>query len=377
MGSIVNYVLIEQDSFRERPFCAVDSLILAEMAYRCFDGLVACPPQGLEGLTFAQLLEEDLQEQLLQSCMRNAQPRRQLLRHLKRSGRFGRVRLTCFVKKTEEDLGKQFAALTYVLDDGTVYVAYRGTDHTLVGVKEDFLLACSGPIPSQREALAYLNEIARRTEGKLRLGGHSKGGNLAIYAAMHCADEVRARITDVYCHDGPGFLPEVMQSEEYERICDRIRCTIPKSSLVGVLLQQKCACAVVDSEGFWFMQHDPFNWLVEGRDFRYTKRLKAGARYMDSTLNGWLEKYDDEKRTLFIEAMFEILQATNVRSITELTVDWRPKAYAALSAIKGLDPPTRRFVRKGISALILLAIKNIPHLPRLRRKKRRRPVSPP
>ncbi len=363
MKNIIDYVETQQDTFLERAFCEVDSLILSELSYRDFKGVVPGPAQEAAGVSIADIVESGLEDQILSTSVKDIETRRRMLHALANSIRFRDVKLFFYVDQMDETAGKQFSVVTFLLGDGSAYIAYRGTDYSVVGLKEDFNLACTDPIPSQIEGLAYLNDVALRLDADLRLGGHSKGGNVAIYAAMWCNANVQGRILDIYSHDGPGFHDEVYKSERYLMIKDRINQTMPQSSLVGMLLQQYGEYAVVESEGFWFMQHDPFSWATEGSDFCYAQKLKLSARYANVTLNNWLSRYDNETRTMFIEVLFDIISATDVTSFADFTEGWRAKAFAALGAIKGMDQQTRRFIRKAITTLIIVSIKNIPQLP--------------
>lgn len=363
MKNIIDYVLTQQEPFTQRAFCAVDSLVLSELCYRDFRGIVPGLAQEPITISIGDLMDGKREDRLLNTSVRDKETRRRMLQALGQSKRFRDVKLLYYIDQTDEAKGMQFSVITFLLGDGTAYIAYRGTDYSVVGLKEDFNLACVDPIPSQIEGLAYLNDVALRLDVDLRLGGHSKGGNVAIYSAMWCNDGVRRRIRNIYSHDGPGFHDEVYRSERYIAVKDRIHQTMPQSSLVGMFMQQHGEYDVVESEGFWFMQHDPFAWTTQDGDFAYAQKLKLSARYVNVTMNDWISKYDNEMRELFIEALFEIIQATNVKSLAELAQDWRAKVMAARSAMKDLDQQTRRHIRKALSALIVMSIKSIPKLP--------------
>lgn len=267
--------------------------------------------------------------------------------------------MCCYADSLDVAKQKQFAAVTFLLDEETAYVAYRGTDATFVGWKEDFNMAFISPVPAQQEGACYLNAVSERIPHKLMVGGHSKGGNVAVYSAMECQPSVQDRIVRVYSHDGPGFRDEIFTSEKYAAIKSRIHKTLPQSALVGMLLQHQEDFFVVESKQFWVMQHDPFSWAVEEDDFRYTQNITGGAEYINTTVSQWLSTLDDEKRELFITTFYGVIEAMGVVRFSDLTEDWQKKAASVLDAIKGIDPETKRFVLKTIISLVALSVKNL------------------
>jgi hypothetical protein len=278
---------------------------------------------------------------------------------LANNSRFRDIKMVFYINKIDDKAEKQFSAITYLLDDGSAYIAYRGTDSTFIGWKEDFNMAFTSPIPSQEEGVAYLNTVADRILCKLKIGGHSKGGNIAVYSSIKCRWSVQDRITHVFSHDGPGFRDEVFLSNDYLVMKDRINKTLPQSSIIGMLLQNQENYSVVKSNRVWFMQHDPFSWLVDGSDFQYVQSVKKSALYMNGTLNQWVNSFDDQQRELFVNTLFSVIKATNATTFYDLTGDWPKKAVAVLGAIRGIDDETRKFVYQTIRSLFVLAVKNI------------------
>ena len=179
----------------------------------------------------------------------------------------------------------QFSAVTFRLPNGICYVAYRGTDETIVGWKEDFNLAFSEPVEGQLLSVDYLNRAAESIAGSFYVGGHSKGGNFAAYACMNCEGKVRGRIMGIYDHDGPGLRPEVKALGAYDEIADRIHKTIPHSSLVGMLLYTDGVYRVVESRTIGLAQHNPYTWLVKDDHFQIVDEVYAGRKVLDESLN--------------------------------------------------------------------------------------------
>ena len=358
MKNMIEYVIGEKHSFTNKTFSSVDSLVLSQMAYLKFDGIVpslsdtalAVPVREIAAMGDINILFQDVRE---------SKNNQQLFLAFVNSPRFCDTKLAFYINQFDDKAEKQFSAITFLLNDDSAYIAFRGTDSTFIGWKEDFNMAFISPIPSQKEGTDYLNVVANRVSGKLRTGGHSKGGNIAVYSAIHCDPSVQNRIEHIYSHDGPGFRDEVLRSNGYLMIKDRINKTLPQSSIIGMLLHHQEQYSVVKSNRIWFMQHDPFSWLIDGSDFQYLPSISKSATYMNGTLNQWVNLYDDQKRELFINTLFQILQATEATTFYDLTGDWLKRAVAALGAMRGIDEETRTFLLLTIRSLFVLAIKNM------------------
>ena len=214
-------------SFGERPFSHVDSLILCQLSYFKFQDLVPdlvekMDGNDIRGVTMRSLRKHPKYNSLYVSDWYEKDNRR-LYAAVARSRRFAKMRLNYYTNLTDKEMQMQFSAVTFLLEDGTVYVAFRGTDETIVGWREDFDMALKSPIPSQTAARLYLRHIAEYTgDAPLMIGGHSKGGNEAVFAAMETEPQIQDRIRAVYCFDGPGFREDIYRKEGYLRIEKKI-----------------------------------------------------------------------------------------------------------------------------------------------------------
>lgn len=358
MRNIIDYAAEQADKFQNRRFNAVDSLILAQLSYLNFDGFVPGMPVNEKPVRIAEIAQRENIDSLFRN-VRDGDSNRRLFKAVASSPRFRDTRLTFYVNKIDFQAEQQFSAITFLLDDGTVYIAYRGTDATFVGWKEDFNMGFISPVPSQEEGVKYLNAVAGMIPGDLKIGGHSKGGNIAVYSAIKCPRYIQDRITHVFNHDGPGFREEFYQCGEYLNMRERIHKTLPQSSLIGMLLHNQEKYSVVKSNRFWIMQHDPFSWLVESSDFCYVGTVNSSAMFMNTTLNKWISSLDDSKRELFVDTLYQVIQATGATTFYDLTDDWQKKASAALKAIKGIDEETKIFVLKTIGSIFVLAARNL------------------
>lgn len=275
------------------------------------------------------------------------------------SKRFSGMKMNCYINIVEEEWETQFSAITFLLGDGTMYIAYRGTDETIVGWKEDFNMAFQSPVPGQAYAVKYLNMVMGRLPNRFYLGGHSKGGNLAVYAAMNCPEAEQERIIRIYSMDGPGFRPEVLEKYKYEAVEERIVKILPHSSLVGMLFETTDHYKVVESRTFGLLQHDPFTWLIEGDDFKYVKGLYGSRRFADDTLNEWVRSLDDKQRRIFVDTLYQVVSASKAENLIELTADWKKSMTGIVTAMKEVDGETKKAIKRIIGELFEIAMERL------------------
>lgn len=378
MGNILDYLADAADSFAVKPFSEVDSLVLSQLAYLYFDGFV--PGPGGASVSIRDLAEESIVAAVTKDTRVPAEDAK-LLRLTAKSPRFGDLRLGNYVNIIDREAEEQFSAVTFFLDGGA-YVAYRGTDAYYVAWKEDFNLAFISPVPSQVSGAEYLDWAASLTSGPLRVGGHSKGGNIAVYSALFCGEAAKGRIRAVYSHDGPGFSQGVLESPEFAEMRDRLYKTMPQSSLVGVLLQHQENYRVIQSDSFWIMQHDPYSWVVEGGDFHYLDSLSSRALFLDKSLNEWISSLSRDELSAFADSLYKVLCALPGDTFTDLPDKWWETVREALNGLRGLDADTYSCIAHTVGSLFSLALKNLPHpklsfsLPELRLPEMPKPKLP-
>lgn len=383
--TILDYVKNEMRTFSERPFHEVDSLVLSQFSYIHLDHLIAPPAAGVvrKPLTLQQLFRAECFEHYFADQL-DAVKNRKLLAACAASPRFRDIGIAYFQQEFDEATEKQFCAMTFFISTDTAYLAFRGTDTTLVGWKEDFNMAFLTPVPSQEAALNYTLAVAKLVRGNLILGGHSKGGNLAVYAAMMSPARLQNRIVSIYSHDGPGFRDNVFSSEGYLRICERIHKTLPQSSLVGMLLEHQENYAIVESTAVGIVQHNPYSWVVHDGDFIRLTTLTSAADYLNRTLSDWLSGLANEQREQFVDALYSVIAATDLTSLTELRDNWQAEFPVLIENMKNMDEPTRRILHETLRSLMHMAVKNLPaqppkvsgkHLKSPRSKKRKRGIT--
>lgn len=343
MSNIIDYIKWRGDiSVEASHFCDIDCLILSQIAMINFKGIVP-PPFESGKISISDAADTYFADEERSALSLGAiipPETKELFMEAGRSTRFGNMKLYAYVSYMDVKEETQFAALTVELGDGTRCIIFRGTDDTLVGWKEDFNLSFMSPIPAQTEAVRYLEEVSAMFDGAIRVGGHSKGGNLAVYAATKADASVQERIIAVYNQDAPGFKRDFLSSAEHERIEDKIRTIVPQSSVVGMLFENKGNYEIVKSTMSGILQHNPFSWEILGNDFIKLDSLTAEGQRIAKAMNDWMAKATSEECRRFVDALYSILIATEATTLTELKSD----KYAVVRAIKDADKETRSLV---------------------------------
>lgn len=359
MENIINYAEKELATLNEKEFNAIDSLILSQISNILLNNLVGCINSNREPVKFKDLLKAELFPRMFDKVPYE-ESTKQLLFCLAASPRFRDIRINYHISKTDTISEKQFSATTFILNNTYAYIAFRGTDYSVVGWKEDFNMAFTDVIPSQIEGVEYLNTIAKLIPHSLYVGGHSKGGNIAVYASMNCNYRVAPRIKKIFSHDGPGFREEIIKSDSFAKIKDKIHKTLPHSSLIGMLLENHEDYHIVKSNKLGGLrQHNPFSWEITNFDFNYLEKLSAGSRYTNATLHRWLSEVCDEKRKLFIEALFDVFDSTKSETFIEINQNWRKNIPIILDALKNMDTEVKSMIIELIKEFSIFHIKNI------------------
>lgn len=344
MGSILDYTAWRGDlSFAASPFNEVDNLILAELAYTRMDGIVP-GPDSTETLSLREVCEAyEKTGYSAKDTVNDAYP---LLSAVARSARFGDLRVGAYINLVDPDKDIQFAAVCFSLPDGRRYISFRGTDSSIVGWREDFTICYMSETPGQNEAVRYLNRVGAREDGALLVGGHSKGGNLAIYASAFCEKAVGARICEVYSNDGPGFNQAVVNNRCYRAVLDKVRLYLPEGSMIGILMSNKAERTLVKSSGAGIQQHDPYTWQVQGPAFVTAESPSPASLFLDETLRRWLDGLSVGQRSDFVRAIFDTVEASGVQTITELKASRWNSYSAILKAVRDMDPSLQKEVFK-------------------------------
>ncbi len=280
----------------------------------------------------------------------------QLLEALLHAPRFRNLRLGQYRNILIAQLDTQFAAMTFLLDDGSLFLAFRGTDYSIAGWKEDFNMSFQFTVPAQRLALAYTQEVAALYPGDLWLGGHSKGGNLAVFSAIGCEPEIRDRILGVFNHDGPGFREHILQISGYRQILPRLHTLVPQSSVVGLLLEHEEPYTIVKSKSLGIFQHELYTWELDGPKFVLAEDLTADSRFLNKTIRNWLGNMTLSDRNDAVEAIFQLLTKADVTDVHDLL---KPQNIVSYFKTMSQNDGLRRRLGAEFLALIDAARKTI------------------
>lgn len=360
MKGIVSYIKeYGKYTLQEMPLNEVDTLILSQLSYLKFDSMVPSPTANQPSVTLKSILKHEAYEELY-ADKRYEKVNRSLFQAAASSKRFGNLKLNNYISLLDEDWELQFSAMTFLFEDGLVYVAFRGTDENMVGWKEDFNMAYMCPIPAQEKAVQYLNLVGEHIARDFVVGGHSKGGNLAVYGAMMCKKTTQSRICAIYSHDGPGFLPQILQKPEFSMIHDRIHKLIPRSSVVGMMLQTQENYEVVECRKFGILQHDPFNWIVEENHFVKADNIHIHSALSDNSVNQWMANMDEEQRKEFIDQLFGIFETAGVTNLSDFKTEWKSLLPAIMTAIEQMGSESKDMMKvifKNLFDEISMAVK--------------------
>ncbi len=352
MANMVDYLAWRGDIPLEiSPWNEIDGLLIANLSYLNFHN--GRDPKGwtLEELARIGLLKEDTSSTFA--------GRKAAFEKMASGERFRGCRLHHAIALTDAEIGMQFAALCLDLPDGTTCVAFRGTDNTLIGWREDFDMAYTTRVPAQEAAILYLERAAALSKRPLRLTGHSKGGNLAVYAATFARKRVQARIESIWSYDGPGMNRETSRMEEYLRIRDKIRSFVPQTSIIGMLMDYYEPYTVVRSSASGISQHDPMSWQVYVPRFETLPALDQTAVVIRDTLHEWLQNSTPEQRAAFVEALFSMAESTKATKMSDLTGEKLRTLLAMVGGSREVDPELRRVFTRLTAQAVTLGFGNV------------------
>ena len=339
MKTIINYAKEETRSFKVFPFNDVDSLILSTLSYINFKDIVPSLKEHKRSVIMENISIDLIKENI--KSLADAKLHLKLFEAVSHNPRFKDLRLNNYIEIIDLVKETHFCAITFKCDL-FCYVAYMGTSASLIDWKEDFNMAYMTPVPAQKYAVKYLNKLMSYTPGYIYIGGHSKGGNLAIYSAVNTFFWNKLRIKKVYTHDGPGFTKKFFNSIKYDLMRSKISKTVPSSSIVGMLMFSREEYRVVKSNAFSILQHSSFTWQIDNSDFIYLKDRAWDSKYFDKTISDWLNSVTDEEKTLFVNTMYNILNAVDYSTIDVTKNNWW-NIYKTIKEGKAkLDPETKK-----------------------------------
>lgn len=321
MSNMFDYLKWRGDiSFNQVPLNKIDALIFAQLSYTNMEGLVSSDfsqPITLEELSKIYSESPDYESKRNTSYYKKKRTS-ELLVATGNSRRFSQVKVCGFKQIIDEKKQEQFAAMVFLLEN-TAVIAFVGTDDTLVGWKEDFILSFSPHIPSHQDGLDYFEKVASYFKQDLVIVGHSKGGNIAINTAVNCSKENQDRITNVYNFDGPGFDEAFFKKKGFKNIEDRLVSVYPAYSIVGMIFHHQKNFEIVKSAGVALNQHKAHLWEICGADFVHEVDFTTQSKIFHESLNDWAEQVPPHQREILSKNLFEILDASGAKTVTELS----------------------------------------------------------
>ena len=345
--NIIDYLIWRGDlTFAQDHFNEVDALVLSRFSYMDMKDILYNDKNGMTVAKAYELYSANIAER---PKFHDQDP--ELFRLMAGSLRFGDLMLMYHDFRFDDDSVEQFSTITIKLADEQYFLSFRGTDDTINGWKEDLLMTFDEEVPSQTDALEYLDLVAANTKGDLFLGGHSKGGNLAIYAALFCKDEVAQRIKGVFSFDGPGLHKNIVKDIDKKIALPLITTYMPQSSFFGKMLSHKELQVTVNSNASGVLQHDIYSWEVVRKDFVLTSEDTAISRAFDQAFHDYLEKLSRSERKEVVDIIFDAVGECDVDKMEDLTKHFVGNLLKVMKHMNKLDEEDGKLIKEAISIL--------------------------
>lgn len=352
MPNIIDYLKWRGDlSFQEKPLNEIDNMILSRFSYLPFNKIEMKDNETIGSVVkkFKNVSEGDF----------NIKGDKPLADNLDNCVRFKDLRLTDYVENTDKKLEEQFSAITIHLNNNEMYISFCGTDNSLIGWKEDFNLSFMQNIPAQLAGVKYLKAISQKYNKKMYVGGHSKGGNVAVYSAVFAGPKIQDRIINVTNHDGPGFDETIIGKPEYKRILNKLYTYIPQSSIIGRLLEHEEKYKIVKSVEKGIMQHDIYSWQVLGTKIVQMKEVTNGSDLINKTIKTWLKETPVEQRKNVIDILYNVIDSTNAITVKEISATKMKSVAKMLKSYRNLDEKDKKMVNQVFAGLGVAARENL------------------
>ena len=345
MGNLISYVQqYGAQTFEDKSLTDIDVLVLTEIAYLPFDEIVPKSFDVTEAISLEQIGKEFEQikekKQKLNPFMITSE-RIELLEVVSKSQRYKEIKVFGFMNDIDDERTKQFAAVCYQWEEANRWIIFRGTDESLTGWKEDFMMTYSDLIPAQTDAIEYLKKQAETFSGTLNVSGHSKGGNLSLYASAMQEETVQNRIEQIYCWDSPGVHSSILDKEGYQRVVSKAKRYIPQDSIVGLMLESKVPYHIIESQGSGISQHSALMWNIEDDHFVELTELTKKSQLTDQTFKQWTEVVSDEDLKLFFDTFFELIFEMGVETVNDVYYNFRMYIQKFFEKAYQIDPEKR------------------------------------
>lgn len=357
MANIIDYINNYGDkTFEELEFNDIDALVFSQLAYINYDKVVGEQTSDVR-VSLKEASEQYFElhsEEEIAAEISIVEKAIQLLKQCANTARYSNIKLLRFVNNVDEEIDKQFSAINFYLNDELAVIAYKGTDTSLTGVKESAMLGYMFPVPAQIEGLYYLQETAPRTNRKIIVLGHSKGGNLATFAAVNCSNSLKKKITAVYEFDAPGFPLEFTQRYDYVQFKDKIKSYIPTRSIFGVMLYHNNDIKIVQSINENIKQHQVDSWVIDGKDFVLESETDEVSKFVDVYVKQLSRDLGEDNIEESFDAFFEILENLGIVNYDALKKSDVSTLFKAFLAIKSIQAEKR----EAVTQLVKNALKD-------------------
>ena len=350
-GTVLEYLEeMGEYSCGQIPFGEADALVMCQLAYLKYDCLVPGIYENKSSVCIRNLSKSPRFHEIFEDPFFEKQ-NKELYKRVVNSKRFGYLRINGYVDIYDTDREIQFCAMTFLVPEGPVFIAFRGTDETLAGWKENMNMSLEAPVPCQKYSAVYLNMIAKKIQGKFLVGGHSKGGNLAVYGASKCFTEIQNRIDTIYCLDGPGFSSRVLEEGLYNNTMKKTVKLLPAYSFIGRLFEKEYRGRTIKSRGLGLMQHDLFTWEIKEGKFVEEKHGIHESTILDKGINQWVGTLSYQERKLFCDTIYKLLSEGGIMDLNAFTAEGKNSMLSLAGIIRKMDRCTMITMSKMICSL--------------------------
>ena len=358
MATINGYLDYNKNrSFKDFAFNEADILCLNELGYFCFEELDASIDFSKDVNLHEVLMPYVTGEKPFNHSFLVTEERVKLLQKVVASKRFVNLNLSDYVNDVDAEYERQFSAMVFTLPEINHHqLVFRGTDDTMIGWKEDFKLTYVQEIPAHRAAVAYLEAYFEKYAGKVTVSGHSKGGNLALYAVAHVNDLLREQIEKIYMLDAPGLQEKGLESDGYKAIRERVTVIRPEESIVGIMLYNDIEPIVVKSNASGIMQHALTSWQFneETGELILAERQTDLSQNLEKTFKQWMKELSSQELKILFDILFDTLMSSGIHSINDVTIDREFGAKLATSIASFYSIGTEKKLLLAKSAKLFL-----------------------
>ena len=357
MIDLLEYVNKNLSSFDKKTFNEVDALVFSWISYYRLPNEMYRKNSNKE-IALKDFYNAKYFDDLLFDIAEREKSKT-LLSYIAASPRFRDITMSYYVEKTSKRIEKQFSAMTFRINNKKLVVAFRGTDHSFVGWKEDFNMSFLKHIPSQHEAVKYLEKILRNSKEKIYIVGHSKGGNLAVYAGSFLKKKYKKRIIQIYNFDGPNLNKDLTRSSEYKESKKLIKKYVPQSSVVGMCFDRTRDYKIIESTAIGVLQHVPFTWNIIKDKLRILKDTTFDSKMFKNGINALINNLSESELRQFSNTIYAIVEETKTNTVEELLSNLSKNLKIMFDASMNIDDSQRSLLSKVSNIFFNESFKNI------------------